>query len=68
MGKNQTYVQVVDLEEAIESYTGYCTECRDFTTGNVEPDAQGYECEVCGKHTVTGAEEALIAGLINIAG
>lgn len=47
-----------------EEDMGLCTTCRDFTTAGCEPDAEKYQCEECGKHTVYGAEQALIMGLI----
>lgn len=35
---------------------GFCVACGHECDG-VEPDAREYECEVCGCHTVYGAEE-----------
>jgi hypothetical protein len=52
--------------EACDSYTGFCTACADFTTGCVEPDAEDYECEGCGEHTVMGAEQALLLGIVEL--
>lgn len=43
---------------------GYCTECRDWTRGTTEPDAEGYECPSCGGNTVIGADVALISGAV----
>jgi len=43
---------------------GVCLACGDWTTGGCEPDAREYTCEACGKRTVMGAEEALLAGAI----
>lgn len=40
-------------------YVGACKECGEFAYG-VEPDAEGYRCEACGAHAVTGAETLLI--------
>ena len=54
--------QLEEIEEAMESYTGFCIECgaeRDCC----EPDAREYQCEDCGKNKVYGAEELLIMGL-----
>ena len=47
--------------EAIESgqYMGFCVACGAEAYG-VEPDARRYECEVCGAHSVYGAEELLL--------
>ena len=51
------------LEEAMTSagYIGFCTSCGGEQEG-VEPDAEGCECESCGKRTVTGAEQLLLLG------
>lgn len=50
--------------EACENYEGWCKTCCDFTTMEVEPDAEDYECDQCGEHTVVGAEDALMLELI----
>ena len=50
--------------EAVENRTfglenpGFCVECGADADG-CEPDARGYECYVCGKMAVYGAEELL---------
>lgn len=54
--------------EAVDSYTGWCSTCEDFTRDTTEPDAEGYDCPVCRQHSVTGAENALIAGLFTLGG
>lgn len=41
--------------------TGFCLACGEQADG-VEPDAQGYECEACGKAKVYGAEELVLMG------
>jgi hypothetical protein len=52
-----------EITEAIMDGTiGYCTNCGEEASG-VEPDARKYECEICNKKTVYGAEELLIMGL-----
>ena len=38
---------------------GFCLACGEEQEG-CEPDARGYECEVCGAHRVYGAEEILL--------
>jgi len=45
---------------ARENYQGYCTECEDWTRDCTEPDAEDYDCPVCDKHTVIGADNYLI--------
>lgn len=61
-----TEVSTEDYKNAEEENLGWCTECQEFTTGCCEPDAHNYECESCGEHTVFGAEEALLTGLITL--
>jgi hypothetical protein len=38
---------------------GFCLHCGADAEG-VEPDAQEYECEICGETSVYGAEEILM--------
>jgi len=57
---------IPELEEFRESYSGYCTECGDFTTDQCEPDAENYECTECGVESVHGAENALIMGMLHV--
>jgi hypothetical protein len=40
---------------------GFCVACGEEATG-VEPDAERYPCEACGKRAVYGAEQLLIHG------
>lgn len=53
-----------DYLEAVDSDTGWCDNCQEFTNSMVEPDAEGYTCDDCGMPTVCGAEQALILGKI----
>jgi len=57
-------INEVDYAEATESYTGWCTVCREFTRSNTEPDAEEYDCPKCGQKSVMGAEQALLSGNI----
>lgn len=59
-----TKVSEADYLDATDSYTGWCTVCKEFTRDCTEPDAEGYECPDCGQNTVIGAEDALLRGLI----
>ncbi len=48
------------LEEALAGeYVGKCREC-GYVQYGVEPDAQNYECEDCGKLAVDGAMYVLM--------
>jgi len=42
---------------------GYCLIC-GLDYDNVEPDARKYPCDECGKNSVYGAQEIMIAGLL----
>lgn len=53
-----------DVMDALQDNLGWCTECQDFTTEQVEPDAARYRCSACRKMTVYGAEQALLLGLL----
>lgn len=48
--------------EGSDSGNGVCVEC-GFVQGGVEPDAESYECEECGKLAVFGMEQALLCFL-----
>lgn len=44
---------------------GICVACGEWVEC-VEPDATGYPCGSCGENQVMGAEEALLAGHLDI--
>lgn len=37
-----------------DSYRGYCTACRKWTRDMTEPDAEEYDCPICGCDSVMG--------------
>ncbi|MBL4699622.1 MAG: hypothetical protein JKX85_00045 [Phycisphaeraceae bacterium] len=41
---------------------GFCTECGNEQCGS-EPDSEGYECNECGAHAVSGFEQLLVMGM-----
>lgn len=43
--------------------SGICTNCGAIADGHVEPDAQNYHCDACGKKAVVGMELALLSFL-----
>lgn len=47
-------------------YAGYCTHCDAIVNEGVEPDAEGYECEICENPTVMGIVNALVQGLLEV--
>ncbi|MHA1972830.1 MAG: hypothetical protein ACTSW1_07550 [Candidatus Hodarchaeales archaeon] len=59
-------LQLTEAEfvEHKDSYKGFCITCNSFTTPEVEPDAEDYDCTECGSGTVMGAEQALLNGHI----
>lgn len=56
--KSITLDRVMDLA-ADDDGSGICLACGENCYG-VEPDAEDYECEVCGEMAVMGAEQLLI--------
>lgn len=61
----------ISLQELLQhqnNYDGVCTHCGLWTAGGVEPDADDYECEACGEHTVVGAELAFVRDDIEVEG
>lgn len=56
-----------EFRDHCESYDGVCLDCGEWSSGGCEPDAVDYECEACGNRAVSGAEEALMGGWIEIA-
>lgn len=54
-----------EYQEHTRDYNGVCLNCGEFTTdGGVEPDAEGYDCDNCGRARVVGTEQALLLGRI----
>lgn len=63
----RTPIPLEEYYDARDWNQGYCTVCQEITNdGGVEPDAEDYECHVCGNHTVMGVENAFISGHIII--
>lgn len=52
-------IEAVERHNASLDNPGFCIACGADADG-CEPDAQEYECEVCGEKAVYGAEELLI--------
>jgi len=65
---DQIGVSCGDYQDAVDSYTGWCRDCREFTRGCTEPDAEDYECPSCGERRVMGAEQAMLLGYIIVEG
>lgn len=58
------YKPVIEIGDELED-AGFCIACGSETSG-VEPDAQRYECDNCGKNMVYGIEELLIMEIAEV--
>ncbi len=56
--KKVTLDVIAELVE-LDDNLGICLSCGEVQEG-VEPDAERYRCESCGRHSVYGAEQALL--------
>jgi Zn finger protein HypA/HybF involved in hydrogenase expression len=54
---------IEEIQEAENENSGYCIACGYFQSG-VEPDAERYECEDCGKFTVYGTDNLILMGRV----
>ena len=54
-----TLDRLLDAVEDDENI-GFCIGCGESTEGGVEPDAERYRCESCGRHLVYGAEQLML--------
>lgn len=59
-------IKFVRYRNALENNQGWCKTCRKFTGEDIEPDAEGEDCEECGEDNVVGAENALLRMLFEI--
>jgi hypothetical protein len=59
-------VKFVRYRNALENNQGWCKNCNKFTGEDIEPDAEGEDCEECGEDSVVGAETALTLELFEI--
>jgi hypothetical protein len=57
-----------EFRELSDGYSGLCLYCGEVTDSGVEPDAELYECEGCGRDGVFGVEQCLIMGRIEFEG
>lgn len=58
--KAMTRISMEEYETAIEEDQGWCIICCAFTRDMTEPDAEEYDCPVCGENGVMGAKQALL--------
>jgi len=54
---------IEEIEEASSNDYGFCLAC-GAERENCEPDARKYRCDSCNRHTVCGAEEIALMGLL----
>jgi Zn finger protein HypA/HybF involved in hydrogenase expression len=59
-------VSLEEYETAVDLYQGWCTDCKQFTRDQTEPDAEGYDCPVCEEDKVIGAEQGMMLEAFNI--
>ena len=59
-------ISEADYFDATENYMGWCPTCQAFTRESTEPDAEGYDCELCEGNEVVGAENAMISEMFEI--
>jgi len=57
-----------EFRDLSNEYSGLCLFCGETTECGVEPDAERYECEGCGRDGVFGVEQCLIMGRIEFEG
>ena len=63
--KQYVYISCDDVLDTVmeliheDNGGGICAACKEVTYG-VEPDAERYECDSCGKMAVYGAEQYLL--------
>lgn len=55
-----------EYTDLANSNCGLCLCCGEIKEGQVEPDAEEYECDACGEFAVEGIENALICGHLEI--
>ena len=54
-----------EYQHACDQMQGLCRFCCYLAEG-VEPDAEGYPCELCGQAEVIGLEQAFLLGFVVI--
>jgi hypothetical protein len=52
-------------KDLAEEYCGVCLACGEIAECGIEPDAEYYECECCGKNKVFGMEQLIVMGRID---
>lgn len=55
-----------EYRKHIDSSDGLCINCGEITYGDTEPDAENYQCNECFENALTGIENALVSGYIEI--
>lgn len=53
-----------EYRQHCRDYDGFCFKCREWTDGEVEPDARKYLCPNCRAPEVYGAEELSLMEVI----
>lgn len=61
--KEAKTISIEEYEELEAGQEGFCLACGEVAE-SCEPDARGYDCEICGEPQVFGAQEMLLMGLV----
>lgn len=56
----------MEYQDAHCSRAGWCVFCSDFTTPNIEHEAENNLCDVCEQPGVYGTRWAVLAGLFTV--
>lgn len=65
MKNGRPQISITEYQDANDAGQGVCLACGGFRDA-VEPDAEGYDCEICGVAQVFGLEVALILDEIDV--
>lgn len=63
MSRFKLQLSLGEYQIALNDNYGFCTAC-GYEQGGMEPDAENYECEICGKEKVQGADVLLLQGYV----
>ncbi len=48
-------ITIEQLKQLDRDYSGVCLACGEISQGDTEPDAENYNCELCGENKVMGS-------------
>lgn len=59
-------MSVSEYQDHCDENNGICLVCGAIRYGDTEPDAEEYPCEECGEDKVSGMENCLIDGSVEV--